>query len=189
MLPSRSSRFGYCGWVVRVLSILVLSIALSTSPSFGKTKDAKKKKNRGKATATPTPSPGEQNLTNIPLATGHEAKGLVLPDFDVDGHLRGKFEAGTARRIDDEHIGFKDLKITTYTPDKNIDLQIDMRTSILDLKTRVLSSGERTVIRRADFNVVGDSVQFDTVTRTGHLIGNVKMVITDQSHLMGKKNE
>ena len=189
MLPFRSSRFGSCGWIVRLLSILALSVALSASPSFGKSKGAKKKKNRGKVTATPTPSPGEQSLTNIPLATGHEAKGLVLPDFDADGHLRGRFEAGTARRIDEEHIGFKDLKITTYTPEKNIDLQIDMRTSILNLKTRVLSSQERTVVRRADFNIVGDSVQFDTVTRTGHLIGNVKMVITDQSHLMGKKSE
>jgi lipopolysaccharide assembly outer membrane protein LptD (OstA) len=54
---------------------------------------------------------------------------------------------------------------------------------VLDLKTRILSSKERTSIRRADFDIAGDSVQFDTNTRTGKLTGNVKMVITDQSHL------
>ena len=93
------------------------------------------------------------------------------------------------RRIDDGHIGFQDLKITTYTPEKNVDLQIDLRTSVLDLKTRILSSQERTVVKRSDFNIVGDSAQFDTVARTGRLIGNVKMVITDKSGLLGKKTE
>ena len=66
---------------------------------------------------------GEQSLTNIPLPIGHEAKGLVLPDFDADGRLRGKFEAGTAHRIDQEHVGFQQLKITTYTPEDQPDLQ------------------------------------------------------------------
>jgi len=134
-------------------------------------------------------SPGEQNLTNIPLPIGHEAKGLTLPDFDANGHLVGKFEAGTARRLDEEHVVFQKLKITTFTPENQLDLQIDMHTSVLNLKTRLLTSQERTTVRRADFNIAGDSVQFDTNTRTGRLIGNVKMVITDQSHLMGKPTE
>ena len=133
--------------------------------------------------AGPTSSPGEQSLTNIPLPIGHEAKGLVLPDFDGDGHLRGKFEAGTAHRIDEIHIGFQQLKITTYTPEDQQDLRIDMSTSVLDLKTRILSSKARTTIKRADFNIAGDSVEFDTNSKTGRLIGNVKMVITDKSHL------
>jgi|SRR6516225_3827606 len=142
-----------------------------------------KSKGKPRAKAAPSASPSEQSLTNIPLPIGHEAKGLVLPDFDGDGHLRGKFEAGTAHRIDQEHIGFKQLKIMTYTPENQPDLTIDMSTSVLDLKTRILSSKERTKIQRADFNIAGDSVEFDTNSKTGRLIGNVKMVITDKSHL------
>jgi hypothetical protein len=149
----------------------------------GQSKGHKKK---GRTKATPSASPGEQSLTNIPLPIGHEAKGLVLPDFDGEGHLRGRFEAGTARRLDQEHIGFQHLKITTYTPENAPDLQIDMQTSVLDLTTRVLSSQERTTIQRADFNIAGDSVYFDTNARAGRLIGNVKMVITDESHLTAK---
>ena len=173
----------------RVLSVWLLLISLFVftlaPPVLGQSKGRKK---RTGATASPSASPGEQSLTNIPLPIGHEAKGLVLPDFDANGHLRGRIEAGTAHRMDEEHIGFQNLKITTYTPDNQSDLRIDMNTSVLDLKTRVLSSQERTTIQRADFNIVGDSVQFDTNSRTARLIGNVKMVITDKSHLTAKPN-
>jgi Organic solvent tolerance protein OstA len=140
-------------------------------------------KGRKKKAGTSGGSAGQQSLTNIPLPIGHEAKGLVLPDFDGDGRLRGKFEAGIAHRIDQEHVGFQHLKITTYTPESQPDLQIDMKTSVLDLKTRILSSQERTTIQRSDFNIAGDSVQFDTNSKTGRLSGNIKMVITDKSHL------
>lgn len=169
------------------LAIWLLSVVLGLSiPTPDALAQSKGRKGKPRAKAGPNASPGEQSLTNIPLPIGHEAKGLVLPDYDGDGHLRGKFEAGTAHRIDDGHIGFEQLKITTYTPEDQPDLRIDMSTSVLDLKTRILSSKARTTIVRADFNIAGDSVQFDTNSRTGRLIGNVKMVITDKSHLTAK---
>ena len=77
------------------------------------------KVDKKKQAATATATPGEESLTNIPLPIGHEAKGVVLPDFDSDGHLRGKFVAATARRIDQEHVQFSVLKITTYTTGKS----------------------------------------------------------------------
>jgi hypothetical protein len=165
------------------LLLMLLAVFMFAPDVSGQSKGHKRK---DRATATPSASPGEQSLTNIPLPIGHEAKGLVLPDFDGEGRLRGRFEAGTAHRIDQEHVGFQHLKITTYTPENQPDLQIDMHTSVLDLKTRILSSQERTTIQRADFNIAGDSVMFDTNTRTGRLIGNVKMVITDKSRLTAK---
>jgi hypothetical protein len=183
MLLFPSGRFAPCGWLVSLLSIL-LPILITAAHVSAQSKAHKRKPARG--AASPTVSPSEQTLANIPLPIGHEAKGLVLPDFDGEGHLRGRFEAGTARRIDEGHVGFEHLKITTYSPENQPDLKIDMHTSILDLKTHILSSQERTTIQRADFNIVGDSVQFDPNTKTGRLIGNVKMVITDRSHFEGK---
>jgi hypothetical protein len=165
-------------WLASVLMCVVIAAPQVSGQSKGRKKKA----------GTSGGSAGEQSLTNIPLPIGHEAKGLVLPDFDGDGRLRGKFEAGIAHRIDQEHVGFQHLKITTYTPESQPDLQIDMKTSVLDLKTRVLSSQERTTIQRSDFNIAGDSVQFDTNSKTGRLSGNIKMVITDKSHLTGKPN-
>jgi hypothetical protein len=167
------------------LTSILMCVVIAAPQVAGQSKGRKKKPG---AAAAQGGSPGEQSLTNIPLPIGHEAKGLVLPDFDGNGRLRGKFEAGTAHRIDEGHVGFQHLKITTYTPESQPDLKIDMQTSVLDLKTRILSSQERTTIQRSDFNIAGDSVQFDTNSKTGRLIGNVKMVITDKSHLTAKPN-
>ena len=116
--------------LVWLLSIL-MPIVIAAPQVCGQVKGHKK---RARAVATSSVSPGEPSLTNIPLPIGHQAKGLVLPDFNGDGHLRGRFEAGTARRIDDEHVGFEHLKITTYTPENQTDLQINMHTSVLDLE-------------------------------------------------------
>jgi lipopolysaccharide assembly outer membrane protein LptD (OstA) len=171
-------------WRCWFLAILLLSLVLGVSSLAPyASAQSKGRKAKPRAKGGPSSSPDEQSLTNIPLPIGHEAKGLVLPDFDVDGHLRGKFEAGTAHRIDQEHVGFEQLKITTYTPEDQPDLRIDMSTSVLNLTTRILSSKARTTIQRADFNIAGDSVEFDTNSKTGRLVGNIKMVITDKSHL------
>jgi lipopolysaccharide assembly outer membrane protein LptD (OstA) len=187
MLPFRDGRSGNWGLTLGLLSILFLAIVFAIEPTFAaKPQRASKEETR---TATPTASPGQQSLTNIPLPIGHEAKGLVLPDFDADGHLRGRFEAKSAKRLDEYHIGFHTLKITTYTPQNQPDLTIELSESVLNLNTRVLSSNERATIRRADFNIAGDSVEFDTNTHVGRMVGNVKMIITSQSQLLRNQNE
>src|SRR5205807_4190853 len=132
---------------VCLLSILLLSIAFAIEPAIAAKPKLKKEKF---LSPTPSVSAGEQSLTNIPLPIGHEAKGLILPDFDLEGHLRGKFEAASAKRLDEERIGFHSLKIVTYTPENKPDLTIELIDSVLNLKTRILSSNERAVIKRAD---------------------------------------
>jgi len=101
MPPFRSGRAAHWRALVSLLSILILfcSHSLWAAGKSGEGKGTKKKKRD--LTAMAGASPGEQNLTNIPLPIGHEAKGLTLPDFDANGHLVGKFEAGTARRLDE----------------------------------------------------------------------------------------
>jgi len=163
-----------------------LFAASAETTKSGKRKGEKRKAAAAAAAASATPGAGEQSLSNIPLPIGHDAKGLVLPDFDADGRLRGKFVAGAARRIDQDHVNFNELKIITYTQGTQVDLEIEMLTSTFDLTTRILSSDQRTTVRRADFNIVGDSAIFDTNARTSRIVGNVKMVITDSSHMTEK---
>src|SRR5690348_2698341 len=173
-------RFLFCGLSI-VVMLLIAGQAVAAKPKAGK-KDKF-------LSGSPSATPGDQNLANIPLPIGHEAKGLVLPDFDLQGHLRGRFEAQSAKRLDEVHVGFHVLKITTFTPESQPDLTIELSESILNLKTRILSSNERSTIKRADFNIAGDSVEFDTNSRVGKLVGNVKMVITSQSKLLNNQNE
>jgi lipopolysaccharide assembly outer membrane protein LptD (OstA) len=177
-------RFGSGPAFGRALILILLAAFLSSLALAGDGTGKKRKKNRN---AAASPSPAEQGLTNIPLPIGQEAKGVVIPDFDMQGSLRDRFEAGTAKRLDENHIQLRDLKMTTYTPDQKNDLHIAMSDSVLNLKTRVIASQERTTVRRSDFRIEGDSMQFDTNTRQGTLVGNVKMVITGQSDLIPKQ--
>src|SRR6266404_9600712 len=181
MLPFRSGR------ALRVLFFTIIGAnvlafsAIADQPKEG----GRKRAARPGATATATPEAGAQ----VPLPIGHEAKGLVFPDIDENGHLRGRFVAGTARRLDQDHMEFRDLKITTYTEINQMDLEIAMAESILDLNTRVLNSPQKTTIKRADFEIVGDTARFDTAARQGTITGNVKMVITDESKLRPQQPE
>lgn len=176
MLPFRSGRSRFLGTAV-ALSLIVAVV----TPVFSGDKKKKRDAN-GKVTTTPTPTPGD-GLTNLPLPIGHEAKGLVLPNFNLAGQLTGKLEAGSAKRIDEENIQFTGLKLTTFTEASAPDLQIDMSSSILNLKTRVISSKERTTVKRADIDLVGDTMQYDTVSHRGTLVGHVKMVLTGKARL------
>ena len=139
--------------------------------------------------AAPSPSPGSAkegvDLKDIPLTVGHEAKGLVLPNYDLQGNLLGRFEAGTAARIDDNHIKFTDLKIVSYDAKEKPDFNVVMQDAVLNLETRVIDSNSKTNIKRADFEIVGDKVQFNTATRYGTLTGNVHMTIYNQKELSG----
>src|SRR6266536_2910571 len=87
-------------WLVLELRCVVIVAPKASGQSKGRKKKAG-------TSATAGGSPGEQSLTNIPLPLGHERKAIVLPDFDGDGRLRGKFEAGNAQRIDEEHVGLQ----------------------------------------------------------------------------------
>ncbi|MBV9009217.1 MAG: LPS export ABC transporter periplasmic protein LptC [Verrucomicrobia bacterium] len=145
---------------------------------------APKKKGAAADSASPSTTPASE----VPLPVGHEAKGLVFPDFDENGQLRGRFTAGTARRVDQDHMEFRDLNITTYTVDNKVDLEVNMTESILDLNTHVLSSPRPTTIKRTDFQITGDRARFDIAARHGTLTGNVKMVITDAAKFTSEQN-
>ena len=62
-----------------------------------------------------------------------------------------------------------------------------MSTSVFNLKTQVLNSSERTTVKRADFEITGDKMQFEMLTRKGTLEGNVKMVVRGKSRAPGMK--
>ena len=177
MLPFRSGRVR----IWRAFLVLVLVCALgSAAPGAGRGKKRLKKEAETAA---------QKEEDRVPLPVGHEAKGLVLPDYDRRGALQNRFEAGIAKRIDVNHMEMRDLNLTTYTAQQKPDLRIRMSNSILDLKTKMISTKERTTVRRKDFEIAGDTMQFDMTARQGTMSGNVKMIITGQAELMPKGKE
>jgi hypothetical protein len=180
MLPFRSGRAGIASAFSALLLLILLTCAVvaaekkgpkseGKSPTPSATAESKKKPSR--------PKP-EEGIKDVPIATGHDAKGLVLPDFDVKGRMRGKLQAGVTRRLDDQNNEFLGVKFTTFTPETETpDLEISMDKSVFNLKTQVLTSNVRSTVKRADFEVAGDTMKFEMVTRLGSLEGNVKMVV------------
>jgi hypothetical protein len=179
MLPFRSGR------ARRVVFVFLVGLSFFLAQADFAQQGKKRGKKKPVTTASPSATAAEKGP--VPLPVGHEAKGLVLPDIDENGHLRGRFTAGTARRVDASHMEFKDLSITTFNDDNQVDLQIAMSDSVLDLNTHVLSSTQRTTIKRSDFEIAGDRARFDTAARHGTLTGNVKMTITDAAKFAEQK--
>jgi hypothetical protein len=183
MLPFRSGRAGFSAASSAFLLLALLSCAALAGEKIARPEVEAKSKPK----ARPKP---EEGVTNIPIAAGHDAKGLVLPDYDLKGHLRGKLEAGVTKRLDDQRVEFRDVKFTTFTPETETpDLEIIMSTSVFNLKTQVLNSSERTTVKRSDFEITGDKMQFEMLTRKGTLAGNVKMVVRGKSRVPGNEGE
>src|SRR2546421_649421 len=169
MLPFRSGRAGFPRASFTFLLLALLGCVAFAAEKTTPTAPPKTKKER--------PKPGE-GVTNVPIASGHDAKGLVLPDFDLSGRLRGKLQAGITRRLDEQHIEFKDVRFTTFVPETQTpDLQIVMTTSVFNLKTQVMTSNERASVKRTDFEISGDTMKFEMISRQGTLAGNVKMIV------------
>src|SRR3954465_10029455 len=179
MLPFGRGRGGILGGFSGFLLLVLLTCAVWAAEKKTAKPDAKSPSPSASATpAKKTRPKPEEGVRDVPLTEGHDAKGLVLPDFDVLGHLRGKLQAGVTRRLDSDNIEFLGVKFTTFIPETETpDLEIRMDKSVFNLKTQVLTSNVRSTVKRTDFEVAGDTMKFEMLTRQGTLAGNVKMVV------------
>src|SRR4030095_8228154 len=107
-------------------------------------------------------------------------KGLVLPNYDLQGHLLGRFEADTAARIDENHVHFTNLKMLTFNKQEKPDLNVNMTDATLNLETRVIDSKRRTKVKRTDFEIAGDTMEFNTLTHRGTVHDSVRMTICNK---------
>ena len=123
---------------------------------------------------------------DVPIPIQHGAKGIKLPYFDGNGKLQMDFSIQSAFRIDAEHLEMKGVIMQTYDEAGKSEMLIDMPSSILDLGTRIVKSDEPFTLRRTDFEITGDSMQFNTTTKSGKIIGNVKMLIYNLNDMTGK---
>jgi len=114
---------------------------------------------------------------DIPIPPGHSALGVKLPYYNEQGKLQMDFSIDAAFRVDDVHLQMKLVKMQTYDDDGKLEMTIDMPSSVLDLNTRVVTSDKPVKIRRTDFEITGDTMQFNTATRSGKIIGKVRMLI------------
>src|SRR3954452_8386144 len=190
MLPFRSGRAGIVSAFAAFSLVILLSCALIAADKKSSKSDAKKPA----ATATPAPhkTPArtnpEEGIKDVPIPEGHDARGLILPEYDLQGRLRGKLQAGVTRRLDPENIEFRGVKFTTFIPETeapNLDITLD--TAVFNLKTQVLTSNVRSTVKRSDFEVSGDRMRFEMLTRQSTIEGNVKMIVRGKMRTPGEE--
>ncbi len=141
-----------------------------------KDKDADKKKKSGKDAPEPAGT-GEPGKISLPILKDHPAKGLKIPYYNDAGKLQMTFNIGTGSRIDDDHVQMDELFVETYDDDGSPGMMIQLPTSVLDVNTRILSTEKHVTIRRSDFELTGERMEFNTQTKQGKLAGNVRMLI------------
>jgi hypothetical protein len=192
MLPFRSGRAGIVSALAAFSLLVFLSCAVVAADKKAPKSAAKSPTPAGSVAPTkkpPRPKP-EEGIKDVPIPEGHDAKGLVLPDFDREGRLRGKLQAGVTRRLDEQNIEFQGVKFTTYIPEtEKPNLEISVDKAVLNLKTQVLTSNVRSTVKRVDFEVSGDTMRFEMVTRLSTLEGNVKMIVRGNSRTPGEEPE
>lgn len=113
----------------------------------------------------------------IPLVQGYDSFGLNLPDHDPEGRLRSLFVIGAISRVDDRNVEIRESFLETYGEDGSPDLSIELPKAVLDRFTRVLVAKTPVTLRRAEFELKGASLEFNTLTKEGGLGGPVQMTI------------
>jgi hypothetical protein len=114
-------------------------------------------------------------------------RGAVIPSFDAVGRRTSLITADMLRRVDDERIYAEKLVVQMFNADPKNDVRIDLKTAFYQMAGGgVLRSTERSRVSRADFEIEGDSLIFDTAKNQGRMTGNIHMVIFDSGALSGE---
>jgi len=112
----------------------------------------------------------------IPVPKNMPVHGIKIPHRDDNGRLVMVLEAEVANKLDDQHIEMTNLKIDAFDDDgKKICIELPL--SVFNLDSRVLVGKTHALVRREDFEITGDELEFNTKTRHGTVRGNVKMTI------------
>ena len=134
--------------------------------------------------AAPKP-PRRPKEIPFPLPINEDAVDLVLPENSSTGTLLMNLMTVKARRISDNLVQMNETHVDVNHPDGTEDFHIDLPTSVFDLKTHIISSEQPVTVRTKDFELTGERMEFNTVDRTGKLLGQVHMHIHNFKQLAG----
>ena len=163
------------------------SPAASASPSAGAKPGKSGKKPKVKdPNATPRPpKPKKVKDLNFPLTKGDTATNIVLPENSSTGVLLMNLMALKATRVSNELVQMNQTNIDLNHPDGSEDFHIALPACVFNLQTHIINSENPVTVRTKDFELTGEKMEFDTVERTGKLIGHVHMTIHNLKQIAG----
>jgi hypothetical protein len=110
-----------------------------------------------------------------------------IPGFDSTGRTSSLVTAATMTRVNPQELFCEIMRIDLYSKEPKDNVRIDLKTGTYHMDNKLLTSNERSKVSRSDFQIEGDSMQFDTVNSQGRMTGNVQMIIYDTSSFSAKK--
>lgn len=170
-----------------------LAAAVMAVSAFAQKKDDEKPRAKDKKEAVKKPDTKagkekdgkdkakEPGKIDIPVSEDHDAKGLKIPYFDGDGKKQMIFTIGVASKIDAEHVAMKETAVETFDENGAHDMTIALPKSVLNVNTSVISTKHHVAIKRDDFELTGETMEFNMKTRQGTLGGGVRMLIYNLS--------
>ena len=133
-----------------------------------------------------TPRAKKPKPIPFPLSLHDSANKLKIPETSITGQLLSQLMAAKATRLDNEHVQMNEMNLDLYHPDGKEDFHITMPTSVFNLNTRIITSDDPVTVRTQDFDLTGEKMEFNTVDRTGKLIGKVRMLIHNLKQVAGQ---
>lgn len=140
-------------------------------------------------TEAATESPGSQLTTfgrQIPAQRPN--RGIWIPSFS-NGILSSVVEADVVTRIDEQRLFAENMTILLHGTEDKDEVKVDMPSATFHMTSQMIRSNERSKVSRADFDLEGDSLIFDTTTSQGRMTGNVRMTIHDAKSFLQVKPE
>jgi hypothetical protein len=133
--------------------------------------------------AEPTPQPAPSAAPEdfqLPVPVGMPVNGIKVPHYNADGRLELVLEAEKAQKTDETTVEFDKLKLEALD-DEGRKIFVELPRAKLNLETRILTGDESALIRREDFTVTGDRIEFNTQSRFGTLRGNIRMILSSEN--------
>jgi hypothetical protein len=135
------------------------------------------------------PPSGDRKIV-LPIPIGHDVKGLRVPFRNDEGKMELRMDIEWARRLDEQNVEMRSSIIQTYDQDTyKPSAKVELKTSVMNMDTNVIVSHEPVVVTREDFRLTGDAMEFNTKTRAGKVLGNVRLIIYNRDELANKKSD
>ena len=134
--------------------------------------------------------PKSDRKIDIPIPIGHDAKGLRLPMRNDQGKLQFILDVEHVLRLDQANVQMHNSIIQTYDDQTGApSAKIELVNSVMNTETNVITTQDPVVITRDDFRLTGDSAVFNTKTRQGKVVKNVRLIIYNRDELKKKDPE
>ena len=134
--------------------------------------------------------PKSERKIDIPIPVGHDAKGLRLPMRSEQGKLQFILDVEHVLRVDQANVQMHNSIIQTYDDQTGApSAKIELVNSVMNTETNVITTQDPVVITRDDFRLTGDSAVFNTKTRQGKVMKNVRLIIYNRDELKKKDSE